>query len=151
MKSLKNKIKAMAAAEVMACHDFDACFEKIAAHEVEYFGESGYSVDGDVATIKIRGLLLPETGDDMSDFGITGYDVIQKYVENANEDPQVASIVLDIDSPGGFVRGLYGAVSSIQQSEKPVESFVSGDAFSAAYWIASSTPNITALDIRGGR
>lgn len=142
----------------MSCADFGAAmaaidFEKLddvygqgfpeasqsAAHEViAPLGDAGYRVSGGVATIDVRGLLVPDLGYDLACWGITGYDVIAKYVENANEDSSVERIVLDIDSGGGFVQGLASCVDTIQGSEKPVETYASGTMASAAYWLGAS-------------
>lgn len=152
MMNLKASIEAKSQTEVMACHDFESCVESIefeSFHEIDSIGEPGYSVEDGVATIKVRGLLVPDLGFDLTEWGITGYDVLSKYIENANEELQVNRIVLDVDSPGGFVKGLSGAVSSIMESAKPIDTFVSGNAYSAAYWIASAANKIVAVEDGG--
>ena len=137
----KSSLEALHNREVMACHGFSDFLGRIdfaAMHEVDVFGEPGYSVADGVAVIKVRGLLVPDIGVDASSWGITGYDIVEKYIDNANEDPAVSEIVLDIDSPGGFVSGLGAVTLAIENSENPIRSHATGDAYSAAYWLGVS-------------
>lgn len=111
--------------------------------------EAAYTVENGVATIDVRGLLVPETSRDYRSWGVTGYANLADYIQQANDDYTVTSIVLDIDSGGGYVAGLDGITETIYQSAKPIETFVSGDAYSAAYWLAASTIKITATKQSG--
>lgn len=106
--------------------------------------EAAYTVENGVATIDVRGLLVPETSSDYRSWGVTGYANLADYIQQANDDYAVTSIVLDIDSGGGYVAGLDGITESIYQSAKPIETFVSGDMYSAAYWLGASTNKVTA-------
>ena len=106
--------------------------------------EAAYTVENGVATIDVRGLLVPETSSDYRSWGVTGYANLADYIQQANEDYTVTSIVLDIDSGGGYVAGLDGITETIYQSAKPIETFVSGDMYSAAYWLGASTSKVTA-------
>ncbi|WP_296206868.1 S49 family peptidase [Psychrobacter sp. UBA3480] len=106
--------------------------------------EAAYTVENGVATIDVRGLLVPETSSDYRSWGVTGYANLADYIQQANDDYTVTSIVLDIDSGGGYVAGLDGITETIYQSAKPIETFVSGDMYSAAYWLGASTSKITA-------
>lgn len=106
--------------------------------------EAAYTVESGVATIDVRGLLVPETSSDYRSWGVTGYANLADYIQQANDDYTVTSIVLDIDSGGGYVAGLDGITESIYQSAKPIETFVSGDMYSAAYWLGASTSKVTA-------
>ncbi|OLF36519.1 hypothetical protein BTW00_05375 [Psychrobacter sp. C 20.9] len=107
-------------------------------------GEAAYTVENGVATIDVRGLLVPETSSDYRSWGVTGYANLADYIQQANDDYTVTSIVLDIDSGGGYVAGLDGITETIYQSAKPIETFVSGDMYSAAYWLGASTSKVTA-------
>lgn len=106
--------------------------------------EAAYTVEKGVATIDVRGLLVPETSSDYRSWGVTGYANLADYIQQANDDYTVTSIVLDIDSGGGYVAGLDGITETIYQSAKPIETFVSGDMYSAAYWLGASTSKVTA-------
>ncbi|MGP5547811.1 S49 family peptidase [Psychrobacter alimentarius] len=138
---------------LMACHDLQGELASIDFKALSRYddddSEPAYTVENGVATIDVRGLLVPETGGDYRSWGVTGYANLADYIQQANDDYTVTSIVLDIDSGGGYVAGLDGITETIYQSAKPIESFVSGDAYSAAYWLAASTIKITATKQSG--
>lgn len=138
--------------ELMACYDLHRSLSAIdfkALANSDNANDAGYSVEGDVATINVRGLLVPKMSRDYSDYGVTGYNHIIEYLERANNDPSVSSIVLDVDSGGGYVRGLDDVVEAIYQSPKPVEAHASGGMYSAAYWLAASANSVTATKASG--
>lgn len=133
---------------LMACHDLQAGlaaidFKSLARHSDDD-SEPAYTVENGIATIDVRGLLVPETSSDYRSWGVTGYANLADYIEQANDDHTVTSIVLDVDSGGGYVAGLDGITEAIYQSAKPIETFVSGDMYSAAYWLGASTSKVTA-------
>ncbi len=138
---------------LMACHDLQGELASIDFRALSRYddedSEPAYTVENGVATIDVRGLLVPETSGDYRSWGVTGYANLADYIQQANDDYTVTSIVLDIDSGGGYVAGLDGITETIYQSAKPIEAFVSGDAYSAAYWLAASTIKITATKQSG--
>lgn len=148
----RDSLLARAGREVMACANFEAALDSVdfaAMHDVEALGEPGYSVENGVATIKVRGLLLPNLGYDLSDWGLTGYDILVKYAENAAEDSAVNAVLLDVDSPGGYVSGLSQAVAALDAvaaAGKPVATYASGQMDSAAYWLGSVGSEIAASE-----
>ena len=101
----------------------------------------GYSIDNGVAVIPIHGLL---TKRDEMFVDTTNYDDIRIAVTQALEDDDVESIMLDIDSPGGEVGGLFDLVDFIYESrnQKPIYAYANDSAFSAAYAIASACSKI---------
>lgn len=133
---------------LMACHDLRGELASIDFKSLARYSdddsEAAYTVENGVATIDVRGLLVPETSSDYRSWGVTGYANLAGYIQQANDDYAVTSIVLDIDSGGGYVAGLDGITESIYQSAKPIETFVSGDMYSAAYWLGASTGKVTA-------
>lgn len=60
----------------------------------------------------------------------------------ANQDVEIAAIVLDIDSPGGQVDGTEELGRAIAASAKPVVAHIDGLGASAAYWVASQAASI---------
>lgn len=133
---------------LMACHDLQGELASIDFKSLARYSdddsEPAYTVENGVATIDVRGLLVPETSSDYRSWGVTGYANLADYIQQANDDYTVTSIVLDIDSGGGYVAGLDGITESIYQSAKPIETFVSGDMYSAAYWLGASTGKVIA-------
>lgn len=145
--NLKDRIRAdIESHELLACHNIDNAiaavdFARISAQDD---GLAGYSVSGGVATVKVRGLLVPSMEADYSDWGITGYNHIAEYINRAESDPSVSSIVLDVDSGGGYVAGINEPTQAIADATKPIETFVSGSMYSAAYWLGTTADKITA-------
>ena len=108
--------------------------------------QSIMSVADGVATISITGPLLPTTDEfDRVMLGATSLDEVRSTVESAAADPAVTSIVLNIDSPGGTVRGTPEAADAIYEASKvkPVSAHTSGTMASAAYWLGSQATSVS--------
>lgn len=138
---------------LMACHDLNGelasiDFKALSRHSDDG-GEAAYTVENGVATIDVRGLLVPETSSDYRSWGVTGYANLADYIQQANEDYSVERIVLDIDSVGGYVKGQHLVDEAIADNTKPIQTFVSGNAYSAAYRIAVMTDRIVAAQFAG--
>jgi len=101
---------------------------------------------GAIAVVPIYGALVPRAGmmTDMS--GATSAESIAQQVSAAAADPNVGTILLDIDSPGGSVSGIAeaGAQIAAASAQKKVVAVVNGMAASAAYWLASQASEIVA-------
>jgi signal peptide peptidase SppA len=98
---------------------------------------------GSVGIIRIRGAL--SHGDPFASyFGGTDIEDISAALDLFMGDDSISSIVLDIDSPGGDVNGTASLAEKIfnAKKKKPICSYVSGTAASAAYWIASASDKI---------
>ena len=80
--------------------------------------------------------------------GASSYEILAKDFTSALENPEVHSIILDIDSPGGEVNGCAEFANMIYKSRgaKPIVAYASGDAASGAYWIASACDHIIASE-----
>lgn len=94
-----------------------------------------------IAVIPIQGVL---TNDGPGYYG-TNYQTIANAAEKAAADPDVAKIILSVDSPGGEVTGLPETAAVLAQVAKikPVSAIVEGAAASAAYWLTSQASDIT--------
>lgn len=137
---------------LMSCEDLDyqlASIDFKALTRYDDDSEAAYTVENGVATIDVRGLLVPETSSDYRSWGVTGYANLADYIQQANDDYTVTSIVLDIDSGGGYVKGQYLVDEAIADNTKPIQTFVSGNAYSAAYRIAVMTDRIVAAQFAG--
>jgi signal peptide peptidase SppA len=99
---------------------------------------------GCVEVVPVRGLLTKEPTLMSSFFGMTSYVDIESGISAALDDREVKSILLDIDSPGGEVSGLFDLVDFIYESRnvKPIYAIANDYAFSAAYAIASAASKI---------
>ncbi|MDB5652476.1 MAG: capsid assembly protease [Tardiphaga sp.] len=78
--------------------------------------------------------------------GMTSYEKFSFLVTMAAEDPDVASITIDIDSPGGQAIGAFEAADVVRAAgkRKPVVAVANGLCCSAAYAIASAATRIVA-------
>lgn len=92
---------------------------------------------GIVAVIPIMGVMSR-----YGDWCSWGSEDIANWVMEANNDPNVSAIVLEINSPGGSVDGTEMLGDVVKASGKPVVAWVAGMAASAAYWVASQTREI---------
>lgn len=107
--------------------------------------ERGYDVVDGVAVIPVQGTLVAKLGGVHPYSGMTGYDGIRTNVGMAIEDPAVKALVLDIDSPGGEVAGLFDLADDVfaARQTKPIRAIVNDAAYSAAYALASATSHIS--------
>ena len=107
----------------------------------------GYSVtESGIAIVPVLGPLVTR-GDWLSTvLGATEYGAIADAVSAAADDPAVRGILLEVDSPGGEVGGLFDTVDTIgaikRRSAKPFWAAASEAALSAAYAIASTADRI---------
>ncbi len=72
------------------------------------------------------------------------YQEVVEAARAADADLRVSTIVFDIDSPGGLVKGAHEAAVAISELRKPTLARVSGQACSAAYWLAAACDTIEA-------
>lgn len=97
-----------------------------------------------VAIVPIYGILTknPGTFDDI--LGMTSYERIRFQIEEALGNDKVETILLDIDSPGGEVNGIFDLADFIYEARRSKEiiAMANDDAYSAAYAIASSAEKV---------
>jgi ClpP class serine protease len=95
-----------------------------------------------IATIPVHGILTKRPGYEF--FETTSYEEIYEDISKNLENLGISEIVLDIDSPGGEVSGLFDLCEFIQQakSEKPIVAYANDDCLSAAYAIAASCSKV---------
>lgn len=110
-------------------------------------GDQPYHLLNGVAFIKVVGTLLPSMPDWYYEGDhYTGYSNLREKLEHAFQHDDTKAICFAIDSPGGYVAGLYEFcdwfLSAKKRYGKPVLSLVDGNAYSAAYAIASLADHI---------
>lgn len=110
-------------------------------------------IAGSTAQIDVQGILTkkPDIFAYYFGGGNTTYSAIQGALAYASNDPSIKHIVMNIDSPGGQVDGLFetlAAIQSVQQSGKTM-SVQSSLAASAAYAIAAVAGKITSTSPSG--
>ena len=95
---------------------------------------------GKVAVIPIHGTLVRRTSGIEAESGLASYTGIAAQLDAALASPEIAAILLDIDSPGGESGGVFDLVDRIRAASevKPVWAVANDMAFSAAYALASA-------------
>ena len=105
------------------------------------FGFSDSNIpEGSVAIIPIRSEILKYD----QPCGPRGSQSILTDVKSADQNPNIRSILLVVDSPGGQVTGTDLLADAIKNSDTPIVAFIEGMAASAAYWIISGASKIIA-------
>lgn len=107
--------------------------------------ESARVVNG-VQIIPVKDILARRVSSIEKSCGVTDYTDVIADLNEAVSDANIVGIVLDIDSPGGAVSGLYECADAITEagSVKPVVAFTEGQMCSAAYYLALSASAIVA-------
>lgn len=100
----------------------------------------------DVELLEVFGVLSPRASAFSEVSGMTSVARLQRDFAAALDDKKVSGIVLVIDSPGGQVSGIHEFARQIfaARGRKPVVSYVTSLAASAAYWIASAADAVVA-------
>jgi ClpP class serine protease len=103
-------------------------------------------IAGNVAQIDIDGVLTekPDCLALLFGGGNTTYSSIRKALAQADADPNVQTIVLNISSPGGQVTGLFETFAALEGTKKPM-SVRASLAASAAYGLAAVAGPIQAV------
>ena len=102
--------------------------------------------DGGIAVVPVVGPLLSR-GDWLTEmFGIMSYADVADAVDTAFANPAASAVLLEVDSPGGEVGGLFDLVEQIREARastgKPLWAVASESALSAGYAIASIADRI---------
>ena len=97
-----------------------------------------------VAVLPLYGVISPKANMMTEMSGGTSLDKFSSWFKSAVADPNVRSIVIDVDSPGGSVRGVQEMADEIfaARGSKPITAMISGMGASAAYWIASQADKV---------
>ncbi|MGD9506950.1 MAG: S49 family peptidase [Geminicoccaceae bacterium] len=107
----------------------------------------GYAMtDAGIAVVPVLGPLVTR-GDWFTAFlGATDYGEIGSTIEAAFADPSARAVLMELDSPGGEVGGLFDLVDQIaalrEASGKPLWAVSSENALSAAFAIASAADRL---------
>lgn len=99
-----------------------------------------------IAVIPIIGSMSHRTTGIEAMSGMTSYATLQKQFEAAFNDPNVGSILMDIDSPGGSVAGAFDFRDYLMSKKgtKPVYALARDAMCSAAYLIGSTADKVYA-------
>ncbi|CAA7618307.1 S49 family peptidase [Magnetospirillum sp. SS-4] len=124
---------------------------RLAGQAVSFDGDAAPSADvavtsDGIAIIQVVGTLVARSGYLGAASGLTAYSDIAEAIEAAATDPGIRAILLDVDSSGGEVGGLFDLVDHIQairaQCGKPIWAVADEAALSAAYAIACTADRL---------
>jgi len=107
----------------------------------------GYDVtDSGVAIIPVDGVLAKRMTLLSQISGGTSMSILAGDIQQALDDPQVNTIIMNIDSPGGTVDGTQQLSDLIfnARGTKPIIALADGTMASAAYWIGSAADEVYA-------
>ncbi|ODN41564.1 hypothetical protein BGC07_15765 [Piscirickettsia litoralis] len=101
------------------------------------------SIKSGVAVIPVRGSLVQRDRDAFY-YGMTSYESIGKMINAALKHEDVDTLLLDIDSGGGMVSGLFDLLDTIvaAREQKKVIAISNESAYSAAYAIGSAAEKL---------
>jgi signal peptide peptidase SppA len=124
--------------EMMAARRSTELAPRAAGERVSFKGGSAIGVIPVVGTIIPRGNMMLESS------GAVSVQRITAQFRAALADPEVSSILFDVDSPGGQVSGIEELASEIYEArgQKPIVAVANGLAASAAYWLASAAEEL---------
>lgn len=99
---------------------------------------------GDVAVIPVHGPIFRRANLFTEISGATSIEQLALDFQTSLDDPAVAGIVLDIDSPGGSASGVaeFAAQVRAARGNKPVTAYAGSLAASAGYWIAAAAERV---------
>ena len=99
---------------------------------------------GNVALIKVEGIIMGGSSGSSFTSNIVSSQSIVNFIKQADENPSIKAIVLEINSPGGSAVASDEIATAIKQSTKPTISLIREVGASGGYWIASATDHSVA-------
>lgn len=100
-----------------------------------------------IAVVPLRGVIAHRMGTMDESSGGMSAERFTKMIEIAAADPQVATILIDCDSPGGTIPGVPEAADTVfaARASKKIVAIANGQMCSAALWICSQAHEIVGL------
>lgn len=107
-------------------------------------GSNGLFRRGQTAILPITGPITRRGGMTLSSGPLASVELLARDFTRAVEDDAFASILLDVDSPGGEASGIDELARMIYDARgsKPIWAYVSDLGASAAYWLAAAAERV---------
>lgn len=135
--------RALAIAERLDMTAHMAAWEERSARPREE--PAGYELQGGAAVIAMDGVMMRKPNSMGPLFGgVVSTIEVERAFALAERDPEARAIVLDINSPGGYIEGTAALASRVARCKKPVLAYAGDLCASAAYWVASQADWISA-------
>jgi ClpP class serine protease len=127
----------------IAAREHTPSFEAVLAKQAERMNQESRSmVRGNTAIISVYGPIFRRANLFTEMSGASSIEMLALDFQEAIDSPNITSIILDMDTPGGMVSGTSEFADQIRASRKPVIAYVGNLAASAGYWIASAARTI---------
>jgi capsid assembly protease len=129
-------------------HTIDASFVGEPAYDDRSGRWKGYRITkAGVGIVPIVGELVARGGWIGASSGVTSYEGLRQVLKAVRDDAAVRAVVLDIDSPGGMVTGMFETAALVKalSDAKPTVAVSNPLAASAAYGLASQASTIIAV------
>jgi protease IV len=110
---------------------------------VAVFSIMGLSTGNTVAVIPLQGEIGYSPSSLLSGDVVTP-ETIDQEIKQAEDDPSVSAIVLEINSPGGSPVASEEIMTTVKECKKPVVAWITDTGASGAYLVASSADKIVA-------
>ncbi len=107
--------------------------------------QEGYDIVDGVAVVPVHGVIAKKMNLFSRISGGASTQLIARDLRQAQDDPRVHAIMLDIDSPGGTVDGtqsLADTVYAMRAGAKPIVAWADGTMASGAAWIGSAASKV---------
>lgn len=143
--------KLVMSAELRGSSGPDAGRARLARPQAEFFDDQGSGRDlgftryGSVGIVQLTGLITTSGFERWLFDGTTPDDVVRG-LRAAIADPDVTTIVLLVDSPGGYADLVQETAAEVRRLReiKPITAIARCSMHSAAYWIASACKEVVA-------
>ncbi|MBN1274779.1 signal peptide peptidase SppA [Candidatus Woesearchaeota archaeon] len=99
--------------------------------------------EGNVAVVEVKGTI---TGDDAASLlgGGASATRITRLLAEADDDPAIDAVVLDINSGGGTPVGSAEIAAAVRELDKPTVAWIRDSGASGAYWVAAAADHVVA-------
>ncbi len=101
---------------------------------------------GNTALISVDGVILTSSGGGLFAEGISSSRIVEQ-IHDANENPLIKAIVVEINSPGGSAVASQEIANALKASPKPTVSYIRDAGASGGYWVATATDKIYASEM----
>ena len=108
-----------------------------------FFGFDSGIVDGNVAVIPIKGVIMADKTRGFFSETASSSDIVE-LIKKADENPEIKAIIFDINSPGGSAVASDEIAGAIKKANKTTVSVIREVGASGAYWVASSCDYVIA-------
>lgn len=120
--------------------------EKARIRETARVDPDKLTMEGSTAIVPLQGVIMKRASGFESMSGARDLISFEQEFRTADENSDVDSIVLHVDSPGGEVTGTPEAAAMVAEASTPVIAYTDGVMASAAYYIAAGADEIMATD-----